>query len=289
MGYAPFLLMRLADSLRQGRGWVLGALVSLLLAPRLAGAAELVYPVWSVAHPDGRVFIADQDVPGVLVISKGRAEVLFQADKNHRSPLHHIRCVALDRDGNLLAGDAGTRDIYRFDSRGKPSPLAGGALGIPVDIAADSKGDLFVSDGGMECVWKVPAAGGKPEKFATVRAPRGLTVADDDAVWVVSLREDQLLRISPDGEAASVVKGRPFEYPHDVALDERGVAYVTDGYSPAVWKVERSGKVSKWLTGNPLRGPVGLSWQGNSLLISDPKAKNVFKATLGGAVTPLLP
>jgi hypothetical protein len=234
------------------------------------------------------VFVADQDLPGVLTITGGRVEVFFQADKKYTSPLNGTRCVALDRDGSLLVGDAATREVYRFDAKGKPSPLTGGVLGIPVDIAVDAEGNLVVSDRGVGCIWQLPKAGGRPKKFASLRAPRGLTIAADGTLWVVSLGEDQLVRISPDGRITPVVKGRVFEFPHDVVLDEHGVAYVSDGYASAIWKVERSGKTSKWLAGSPLSGPVGLNWHGDKLLVSDPKAKNVFEVARDGKVSPLV-
>ncbi len=249
--------------------------------------ADFKYPLTVAASPDGPLYVADRNLPGIWKIVEGKAEIYFQASRKFRTPLNAVRCVALDRKGRLLAGDSATREVYRFDEAGKPTPLTDGGIGIPMGIAVDREGNLFVTDLEVHRIWKVPAAGGKPTTFVDVPAPRGLTIDAEDRLWVVSHGKNQLLRISPNGKITPIVKGRPFQFPHEVALDQQNVAYVSDGYAKAVWKVGESGKPEKWVSGKPFRNPVGLTWQREKLLVVDPHAKAVFVVDRQGKVIPL--
>ena len=71
--------------------------------------------------------------------------------------------LAIDRDGKVLAGDSATREVYRFDQPGKPTPLIKGAqagIGIPMALAVDSKGNIFVADLETHWIWKLAPSGG---------------------------------------------------------------------------------------------------------------------------------
>lgn len=252
----------------------------------IAAAAEVTYPISAVAGAEGVVYVADQELPGVWKIVGGKAEVFFQAQKKFRTPLYAVRCVTVDGAGNLLAGDAATMELYRFGTDGKPAPLTGtNVIRQPIDIAVAKSGEVYASDLENNTIWRVPAAGGTPEKFAEVTAPRGLTIAEDGTIWVVTLRENALVRIGPDGTVTPVVKTRAFEFPNDVLVDSSGAIYVSDGYASTIWKVTTAGEASKWVTGKPLSLPVGMSWSGTDMLVADPRARSVFQISPDGKVT----
>ncbi len=82
--------------------------------------------------------------------------------------------------------------------------------------------------------------------------------------------------MTPDGKATIVVKGRPFNFPHDVVVLDDGTAIVSDGYAKALWKVTPDGKTEKWVSGDPFKNPVGIAQQGKNILVADPHAKTVF-------------
>lgn len=247
-------------------------------------AFGLEYPMSAVSAPDGTIYVADQYLPGVVKIRDGKEEVLFQAAKKYRTPLQSVRCVAMDTNGKLLAGDAATCDVYRFEGA-EPKPLAGGGLSVPAALAVGQSGEIFVADAGMNRIMKVPAAGGKPEVFAEVTAPRGLAFDREGNLWVVTLRENALVKIGPDGKVAPVLKERTFGFANGLAIDDQGTLYVSDGYGAAIWKVDTTGKASKWVSGKPLAGPVGIKWQNGRLLVADPKAKAVFSVTGDGKIS----
>jgi sugar lactone lactonase YvrE len=265
----------------------------LVVSPQVMGQeaapSELVYPLSAAVHESGAIYIADRNLPGVWKLEGGQLSVYFQASKKFRTPLNAVRCVRLDKLGNLLAGDSATREVYRFDKAGQPIPLTNGGIGIPMDLAVDANGDLYVADLELHRIWKVPQAGGEPTKFLEIRAPRGLFVDQENRLWIVAHGDDQLFRATAAGELETVVKGRPFQFPHNVAVDNEGAAYVTDGYAQTVWKIAPGGKPAPLVQGAPLQNPVGLSWKGNSLLAVDPKAKGLFEVTKDGKLTPVWP
>ena len=77
------------------------------------------------------------------------------------------------------------------------------------------------------------------------------------------------------------------QFPHNIALDKDQNAYICDNYSRAVWKIEPEGKIEKWISGEPLDKPVGITYSGERLLIADPHAKKVFEVSLDGKAVPV--
>lgn len=268
-------------------GWLGGlCLVVAGIAAVPATAEEMQYPLSVAALADGGLVVADRSLPGLWTLAGGKAEVRFQGSKKFRTPLNAVRAVAVAADGTVHAADSSTRDVWKFVD-GQPVPLTKGAIGIPVDMAFDPSGDLFVSDLETQAVWRLPAAGGEPKEVAKLAAPRGLFVDGQGRLWAVAASgEAPLVRIGADGTIEPVVKERVFEFPHDVVVTDDGTAYVSDNYARAVWKVAADGTATKWATGDPLRGPVGLALRGGKVLVADPQARTVWEADSEGKLTP---
>lgn len=263
-------------------------LVALLLAPPgIARAAELEYPL-AVAADNTSIYLADRTLPAVWKIADGKLQLLFQGQKKFRTPLNAVRCVAVDPKGRLLAGDSSTREVYRFNADNQPEPLTKGGIGTPMAIAVDGNGDIFVADIEIQRIVKVPDAGGEPTEFATLTGPRGLTFDAQGRLWAVSAAggKSKLVRYASDGTMETVVEGK-FNFPHHVAVDPQGNAYVADNYEVAIWKITPDGTAEKWAQGAPLVRPVGVAWQNDRLLVADPHAKQVFAVTPDGKIAPL--
>lgn len=241
-------------------------------------APELQYPLAIAVHGEA-VYLADRTLPGVWISEGGKLSVYFQASKKFRTPLNAPRCLAVNKDGRLYAGDSATRDVYRFTADGKPEPLTAGTIGIPMGIAVTAEGDLLVSDLEVHRIWKVTLSGEKPvtETYAEVAAPSGVCLDSDGRLWVVSRGTNSLYRVGTDKTVATVVSGRAFEMPHAVLVDSEGTAFISDGYAKAIWRMPAEGKPEQWVAGDPLVNPVGLAWQNDNLLVVDPRAKAVFQ------------
>lgn len=271
------------------------ALVVLLIpVPVLAAqesATEFIYPLAVAATPDGIVFVADRKLPGIWKVEGGNKSVYFQGSPKFRTPLNAVRCLALDQDGMLLAGDSSTREVYRFDAEGKPHPLTSGWIGIPMAIAVAPDGTIYTADLELHRIWKMPKEGSdEPEEFAVINSPRGLTLDPDGNLWVLSTssKDGQIQKVSPDGKVQSFVKGHPFNLPHNIVRTDDGSFFVTDNYEHCVWKVTADGEKEKWVVGNPLDRPVGLCRSGDNLLIADPHIRTVFSLAPDKTLTVLV-
>ena len=264
--------------------------IAATLAQDAKPARGLVYPLDVSVTADAKtLYLVDRKLPGLWKAgADGKLAVFFQASKKFRTPLNAVRCIAADGKGGLLVGDSGTREVYRFSADGKSTPLTKGGIGIAMGIAVNAKGTIFVSDLELQRIWTVPAAGGDPKEFAVLPAPRGMTFDKKGQLWVVSGGpRNQLVKIAADGKITPVVKDRTFVYPNDVAVSADGTAFVSDGYADCIWKVAADGKTSKWVSGKPLDNPVGLDWQGTTLLVVDSRAGKLFSITPDAKLAPV--
>ncbi len=273
------------------------ALLLAVTAWASSSAGEFVHPLDVVVDAEGTVYVADRRLPGVWRSTKTGFEPFVVGAKRFREPLNAVRCIALDGDGRLLVGDSATREVYRIGSKGHvvgltSKPSEPGAIGIPNDIAVDSNGVIHVADLESHRIWRVPARGGKPEEFASVRGPRGLDFDEDGRLWVVCHGEDQVLRFTPDGRSEVVVAGRPFRFPNDIVVVGE-TAYVTDGYAKSVLAVRTGERPNVLRKGGPLSNPVGLTARKDGLIVVDSRARRLFRVgfdgTIGDAEEPVGP
>jgi len=241
---------------------------------------EFVYPLAVTATSDGTVYVADRNLPGIWKVSPDSKSIVFHGSKKFRTPMNAVRCVAIDHNGMLLAGDSATRDVYRFNENGEPTPLTDGWIGIPMAIAVAPDGTIYTADLELHRIWKMPAEGAaEPEEFAVINSPRGLTLDSDGNLWVLSTssKDGQIQKVTPEGKIEPFVKGHPFQLPHNIVRMDDGSFFVTDNYEHSVWKVSPDGEVERWVSGEPMDRPVGLCRLGNDLLIADPHIRTIFK------------
>lgn len=255
-----------------------------------------VYPLDAAVADDEGTYVVDRRLPGVWRSDEMGMTIHVRGSQRYREQMNAPWCVAIDADGRLLVGDSATRDVYRIDAERNATSVTStgdgkpGVIGIPIDMAVDSKGTIYVADLESHRIWTLPKAGGTPEEFAVVRAPRGLTIDDDDRLWVVTHGNDQLLRFDANGKPEVVVKGRPFRFPNAVVVTADGTAYVTDGYAKAVWRVPAGSgaKPERLIEGEPLVKPCGLARGGDHLLVVDP-GSGVHRFTTDGEFVETLP
>ncbi len=246
-------------------------------APQAPTAPTLsIYPLDLAGAGDGGVYIADRRMHGVWQYKDGSLGELFRGSPKFRTPMNAARTVAIEKDGSVLVGDTATREIYRIKDGGKPEPITGGKIGTPVDIAVASDGTIYVADVELRKLMRIAAGSGEVEHFADVN-PRGVCVDAEDKVWVVSQNNEQLLTLDDEGKATPIVKERTFNFPHQVAVNKAGEAFITDGYEKAIWKVAPGGKPEVWFKGEPLDNPVGITLVDDLPVVVDPRARKVIK------------
>lgn len=259
-----------------------GFLSTLTSLPTQGADESMQYPLALAVGPDATVYVADRDLPGVWKYDGKDWSVLFRGSKKFRTPLNAVRCLAIDSDGKLLAGDSATREIYRFDASGQPQPLTKGNVGIPMAIAVAADGTIYASDLEIQRIVRIPAAGGEPEPIIELAAVRGLALDGAGRLIAVCHGKDAILSYSPDGKESSVlVSGQPFQFSHHVVVNPMGTLYVADGYAKTIWKVAPKSAPESLVSGDPLQNPVGLALRNGELLVADPRVKAVLRLSNG--------
>ena len=248
-------------------------------------AEPMQYPLAVAVTDDGTIYVADLKLPGIWEIREGTRREYFRGSKKFCTPLNAVRCLAIDHEGRLLAGDSATREVYRFDADAKPQPLTDGKLGIPAALAVDAEGIIFVSDLETRRVWKVPAAGGEPVEVARIAGVRGMAFAEDGSLVVATALAPQVRKVAPDGTVTPVVTGRPLKFPQHLAITKTGAIYIADNYSAGLWKLAEDGTPELWKTGKPFVRPVGLTAADDVLYLADPHARSLFRVDQAGKVS----
>lgn len=246
------------------------------------------YPLAVAATDDEVVYVADRQLPGIWKIDSGSTTVFFQASKTFQTPLNAIRCLTIDHNGQLLAGDSSTRNVYRFDDSGNPTPLANRRIGIPMSLATTMDGTIYVADLELHRIWQLPTDGtSQPTEVAAINSPRGLTLDEEGNLLVLSTssRNGQIQKIQPDGTVVPFIEHHPFRLPHKIVRGTNGWFYVSDNYNRCIWRVSPDGECHEWLQGKPLDRPVGLCRLHDDFLITDPHIKTIFRATLDKSIT----
>ncbi|MBA3263266.1 MAG: ScyD/ScyE family protein [Thermoleophilaceae bacterium] len=121
-------------------------------------------------------------------------------------------------------------------------PKNGKSQAVPSSIAQGPSGDLFVGElaegagTGKARVWRIPAAGGTPEVYATgFTAITGVAFGPDGSLFVTEFarnfrREDlrgTVVRVAPDGTRTRL-GAKKLLAPTGAAVDSTGAVYVSN-------------------------------------------------------------
>ena len=109
----------------------------------------------------------------------------------------------------------------------------------------------------------------------------------EDRLLVVSHGKDHVVRLTTTGETEVVVAGRPFQFPHQIAVHPDGSLFISDGYAKTIWRVPPQMPPVPFVTGAPLIQPVGLEMHEGELYVADPRAQGIFRVNAEGQVTKL--
>ncbi len=225
------------------------------------GPTDFHYPLKPAAADNGPVYVADLRLPGILVVKDGRIETYFAASKKLGTPLCRIRSLAVDHNGKVLAGDTATREVYRFDEPGKPTPLIKGAeagIGMPMAIAVDGKGNIFVADLEAHWIWKMPPAGGSPKKFAEVPAPHGMTIDARIGCGSSPARMTSSSASRPMERSRSWSPEGHFSIRTTWPLDRTAPRTSATAMPRTIWKIAPGAKPQAWITGRRSSTPSAL-------------------------------
>ena len=227
----------------------------LLLATVSTGAAEPQYLISIAVTESGTIYLADRNLPGVWKLENEKLSLFFQGSKTFRTPLNAIRCVALDKDGKLLAGDGATRDIYRFDDSGKPVGLTqkpGAATDVATPPPAKEKeADKPATDKNEDKKKdkKCDTAIGEPEQETKKENAKKEDTKKEETKKEELKKTDDADKKTPEKTGGPAAR-KPFVHgeignPLDIAVDKAGDIFVSDLELHRIVKVAKAGGPAK--------------------------------------------
>lgn len=245
-------------------------------------ATSILYPIDVAVDSQGAIYVADRNLPGIWKIVDGTPAIYFQAEKKFRTPLNAVRCLAVDQQDRLYAGCSTTTEVYRFDD-GKPVPLSGGKVSVPMNMIVDGD-QVVVCDLKMRMLDLLPVAGGDLKELAEIQGAKAVAKMGEQYMVLTGI-ENSLLAVDPDsGSQTPWVKGRPFNFPADVVAIDDQTLIVSDSYENCLWKVV-DGEASKWVEDERFSNPVGLCVRGEQVILVDSRANAIFSIDKEGVVS----
>lgn len=107
--------------------------------------------------------------------------------------------------GQLYVADIGSGSVRLID-QGKTSTLIHEKLKWPMDLALDSKGQLWIADAGLQTIFKWSAETGLVQPFPDLKLemPHGLSPAEDGSIYVAEMHANRISRIDAEGQISTV-------------------------------------------------------------------------------------
>src|SRR5262249_43565373 len=252
---------------------------------------------------EGNFYIADTvnhrirkvDPRGVISTLAGNGVSGFSGDgaPATSAQLSAPRSVTIDRAGNLYIADSGNNRVRKITAAGVISTIAGngnngfGGDGGPATsaqlsvwgVAADSAGNLYLSDRNNHLIRKVSPGGvisrvagtgffgfsgdGGPATAAQLNNPQGMAIDGAGNLFIADGYNHRVRKIGADGIIRTVAgtgsqgdggDGGPatnsqLRYPQGVAVDSDGALYIADTSNGRLRKVSANGTISTFAGG----------------------------------------
>lgn len=269
-------------------------------------AASFYWPSGLAVDAGGTLFVADAlnqiirkiTSGGVVTTLAGMAGRFGSFDGvGTEARFYNPNGVAVNLQGTVYVADSINQSIRAISSSGQVTTLAGNPAGgssltkgavdgvglearfnVPIDVATDAAGNVYVADLYNHCIRKVTAAGvvttvaGAAPDPATNRSagyadgigsrarfdqPEGLAVGANGICYVADTKNQVIRKVAPDGTVTTLA-GKPgeagyadgqgsaarFRTPTAVVMDPAGNVIVSDSENYVIRKIAPDGTVS---------------------------------------------
>jgi len=241
------------------------------------------------------------------------------------APLGSIRGVAVDRDGNVFGSDCDNHLIFRVNSGGTLSivagngvsgnglsvdgPAAGARLNCPYNLFFDGTGDLWFLDGLIRKLTKdgrlVTVAGlgtNSEEGIPAVQAslsPTGFAIDAEGNIYVSEGFQSRVRKIGTDGLIRTIAGTGEFgfsgdgasallaklSFPSGIAVASNGTVYVCDLYNGRVRTIAADGTIRTFAAALPRPEAVFAEADGSVIIVDS--VQGLRRVGLDGVISNL--
>lgn len=235
---------------------------------------------------DDKLLVVDDRNDNIVQFDPSRAEITdFSSGATLSFP------TAVERAGdNIYATDFSRQvnAIYRFNAQGRllgriPAPNDRVTLSNPKALAADTAGNLFLSDRGNNRVLKFSPDGALLKEIkmpSGMDQPNGIAVAKNGDLYVTLKGSNNVARIQGESsvDAVALYSGDnktpvSLDKPAGIAVDGAGNLYIADNGNHRLLRVDSEGKVTDVLDATRLKDLEGASPMSVKL---DPSGKMLY-------------
>ncbi len=233
-------------------------LVAALVAPSLAACSSQTATTPGQASPSARVQSVRADVRfGLTPTQIASADVRRGNGYFPKSK----------RKATLFVSDIDA-DAIRLFPANKTNPTQKGTIttgiNLPVNVAVDSHGTLYVANNGNSTVTEYPF--GKTSPSVTLSGtqivyPNGIAVDNSGTVYVTSGASvgSCYVLVYPKGASTPSEQINGFDLPVGLAIDASGNLYVGDALQNVVWEVPKGSSTPSKLSLSGLDDPTGVA------------------------------
>ncbi|WP_299583997.1 cadherin-like beta sandwich domain-containing protein [Mucilaginibacter sp.] len=158
----------------------------------------------------------------------------------------------------------------------------GSGFALPVGVAVDAKGNVYVADKGNGLLKKIAKVGGAITNIGSgFNDPSGVTVDGAGNVYVADNVKNKVYKVPVDG-GATVVIGTGFSSPAGIAIDSTGNIYVADNGGNAIKKIPFDGSAIVTI-GSGFSSPAGVTVDvSGNVYVADAGNNAIKKIPAGG-------
>jgi streptogramin lyase len=236
---------------------------------------QLGKPTGIDVDPSGHVWVADWENHRVSVFrADGTYVDSFGSLGTGDGQLKNPDAIEVDNLDNIWVGEQSNNRIHQFELNGQNEVVFKARFGAPgsgpgqfnfsspMDLAVDSKGNLWVADVSNHRVqhWRVPVErpayvsvfGGAGSTDGKLLSPSDVAIGVEGNLWVVDKGNNRIVRFDKNGSylgkfGAYGTNDGQFNRPTAIAVDRDGNLLVTDANNARVQKFSPEGQfISKF-------------------------------------------
>jgi sugar lactone lactonase YvrE len=205
-----------------------------------AGEARLRSPHGVAVRADGTIAVADAGNDAIRLLTpegKGQYRLTTLAGQpgqggdqdgpNEQARFRAPHSLCWGGLGELYVADIGNASVRKI-FRGQTSTVVKGGMKYPMDLALDSKQNLWIADAGLMQLWRWNEGAGLSAPFPNLKLqmPHGISLAEDDSIFVAEMHAHRIVLVDLNGTPTPIWESglnRPA-----ALLWERGGLWIAD-------------------------------------------------------------